>query len=266
MPGSPAMTSTTFPSPGRSTRSAGRAGRRCPRQPGRRLRRRGHVRGIRGACALFEARKSGEGRRRRRDDGRCRRPDDVAALAACRRDMEPGAGTNRLDSGAHFYDVYETADGRYVSIGSIEPRFTPSCGGRSASPTRSGTGRTTPPPGQCSRRTWRPFSVHKRRAVVPRLRRGEGRRVLRPGALTGRGAADPHNAARGAFLTRDGVTFPAPAPRLSRTPAAAGWPPQAPGRTRPRSCGTGASVTTPSRNCNGQALPANPAPPVTADQ
>jgi alpha-methylacyl-CoA racemase len=32
-------------------------------------------------------------------------------------------GTNRLDSGAHFYDVYETADGRYVSVGSLEPRF-----------------------------------------------------------------------------------------------------------------------------------------------
>src|SRR3546814_14331763 len=32
-------------------------------------------------------------------------------------------GTNMLDSGAHFYDVYETADGKYVSIGSIEPHF-----------------------------------------------------------------------------------------------------------------------------------------------
>src|SRR3546814_20307950 len=32
-------------------------------------------------------------------------------------------GTNMLDSGAHFYDVYETADGKYVSIGSIEPPF-----------------------------------------------------------------------------------------------------------------------------------------------
>ena len=32
-------------------------------------------------------------------------------------------GTNMLDTGAHFYDVYETADGGYVSIGSIEPQF-----------------------------------------------------------------------------------------------------------------------------------------------
>src|SRR5690606_34033707 len=32
-------------------------------------------------------------------------------------------GTNLLDTGAHFYDIYETADGRYVSVGSIEPQF-----------------------------------------------------------------------------------------------------------------------------------------------
>jgi alpha-methylacyl-CoA racemase len=32
-------------------------------------------------------------------------------------------GANLLDTGAHFYDTYETADGRYVSIGSIEPQF-----------------------------------------------------------------------------------------------------------------------------------------------
>ena len=32
-------------------------------------------------------------------------------------------GTNWLDSGAHYYDVYETSDGQYVSIGAIEPQF-----------------------------------------------------------------------------------------------------------------------------------------------
>ena len=32
-------------------------------------------------------------------------------------------GTNLLDTGAHFYDTYECADGKYVSIGSIEPQF-----------------------------------------------------------------------------------------------------------------------------------------------
>ena len=32
-------------------------------------------------------------------------------------------GTNWLDSGAHYYDVYETSDGQWVSIGAIEPKF-----------------------------------------------------------------------------------------------------------------------------------------------
>ena len=36
---------------------------------------------------------------------------------------EDQRGTNLLDTGAHFYDVYETDDGKYVSIGSIEPQF-----------------------------------------------------------------------------------------------------------------------------------------------
>ena len=36
---------------------------------------------------------------------------------------ENSRGTNLLDTGAHFYDVYECSDGRYISIGSIEPQF-----------------------------------------------------------------------------------------------------------------------------------------------
>ena len=32
-------------------------------------------------------------------------------------------GTNLLDTGAHFYDVYECGDGKYISLGSIEPQF-----------------------------------------------------------------------------------------------------------------------------------------------
>ena len=36
---------------------------------------------------------------------------------------ENDRGTNLLDTGAHFYDVYECADGKYISLGSIEPQF-----------------------------------------------------------------------------------------------------------------------------------------------
>jgi crotonobetainyl-CoA:carnitine CoA-transferase CaiB-like acyl-CoA transferase len=39
------------------------------------------------------------------------------------RQLSQERGTNLLDGGAHFYDVYETSDGKYISIGSIEPQF-----------------------------------------------------------------------------------------------------------------------------------------------
>ena len=48
--------------------------------------------------------------------------DDSTACAA-RASGTTSAATNLLDTGAHFYDAYETADGKYVSIGSIEPQF-----------------------------------------------------------------------------------------------------------------------------------------------
>ena len=45
---------------------------------------------------------------------------DVAGRACSTRTHR---GTNLLDTGAHFYDVYRCADGEYISIGSIEPQF-----------------------------------------------------------------------------------------------------------------------------------------------
>ena len=75
-------------------------------------------------CALLEAQRSGKGQ-----------VVDAAMVdgAACLMTMfhaframgiwEDERGTNLLDTGAHFYDVYETADGKYVSIGSLEPQF-----------------------------------------------------------------------------------------------------------------------------------------------
>ena len=45
------------------------------------------------------------------------------AFRATRLFDEDARGTNLLDTGAHFYDVYECADGKYISLGSIEPQF-----------------------------------------------------------------------------------------------------------------------------------------------
>ena len=106
---------------GRGGRGAGAAA-----QHGRRLRRRRHVprlrRGVRAARGA--AQRAGPGGRHR--DGRRRGDADEhvlgdAARSAC--STRTRRGTNLLDTGAHFYDVFECADGKYVSIGSIEPQF-----------------------------------------------------------------------------------------------------------------------------------------------
>src|SRR5437764_1033040 len=76
------------------------------------------------ACALFEAGRSGKGQ-----IVDTAMVDGAAYLATMFFAMrETGMwtderGTNLLDSGAHFYDVYECSDGKFVSIGSIEPQF-----------------------------------------------------------------------------------------------------------------------------------------------
>ena len=76
-------------------------------------------------CALVERAALGQGPGGRRRDGRRRggADDDDAHLPARRGMWSDERGTNLLDTGAHFYETYETKDGKYVSIGSIEPQF-----------------------------------------------------------------------------------------------------------------------------------------------
>ena len=76
-------------------------------------------------CALLEAQRSGAGPGRRCGDGRWygRADDDVLVVQGDRDVRRDAPGPNLLDTGAHFYDVYECSDGLYVSIGSIEPQF-----------------------------------------------------------------------------------------------------------------------------------------------
>jgi alpha-methylacyl-CoA racemase len=184
------------------------------------------------ACALFEARKSGRGQ-----VVDAAMTDAAAVLTTALHWMlaagtwHEGRGTNRLDSGAHFYDVYETADGRYVSVGSIEPRF--------YAELRRVLGLAGPAwDRQNDRAAW-PALKAELAAIFRTKTRDEWCRAFAeakadacfaPVLSPGEAPDDPHNAARGTFLTRDGVTFPAPAPRLSRTPATAGASPPAPGQ------------------------------------
>jgi alpha-methylacyl-CoA racemase len=184
------------------------------------------------ACALFEARQSGEGQ-----VVDAAMTDGAAVLTTSLHSMRAVGtwnetrGTNRLDSGAHFYDVYETADGRFVSVGSIEPQF--------YAELRRVLGLTDPKwDRQNDRAAW-PELKADLAAIFLTQTRAEWCRVFAeakadacfaPVLSPGEAPDDPHNVARGTFLTRDGVTFPAPAPRLSRTPAVAGGPPPAPGK------------------------------------
>jgi alpha-methylacyl-CoA racemase len=126
-------------------------------------------------------------------------------------------GTNILDSGAHFYEVYETADGGHVAVGALEPQFY-------ANLLRL----LELDPGEFPQ--WDPArwpELKQRFAGVFGSRtRAEWTELLEhedtcATAVLGLGDAPehPHNVARGTFVTRDGVVQPAPAPRFSRTPA-----------------------------------------------
>ena len=137
-------------------------------------------------------------------------------------------GTNLLDTGAWFYDVYETKDGRYISLGSIEPQFLEEM-------VRL-TGLPGDLPPQHDRSTWP--QMKQRLAEVVKIRtRDEWSRIMEgsdacfaPVLSPEEAAAHPHNVARGTFTTVEGMLQPAPAPRFSRTPPGQPGPPARPGQ------------------------------------
>jgi alpha-methylacyl-CoA racemase len=138
--------------------------------------------------------------------------------------LEPG--TNLLDSGAHFYEVYETSDGKYISIGPIEPQF------YAELLERLGLKREELPP-QMDRGHW-PELKARFEALFKTRTRDEWCRLLEgtdacfaPVLTMPEAAAHPHARARGAFVEVAGTLQPAPAPRFSRTPPAE---PKAPAR------------------------------------
>jgi len=137
-------------------------------------------------------------------------------------------GTNILDTGAHFYDVYETSDGKYVSIGSIEPQFY-------AELLRLAGLEKEDLPKQSDRAEWP--AMKARLAAVFRTRtRDEWCRIMEatdvcfaPVLSLREAPAHPHNVARNVFVEVEGAKVPAPAPRFSRTPARIQRPPAVPG-------------------------------------
>ncbi|MGW9177159.1 CaiB/BaiF CoA transferase family protein [Streptomyces decoyicus] len=131
----------------------------------------------------------------------------------------PGAGTNWLDGGAHFYDTYETADGRHVSFGAVEPQFQ-----------RAMYQALGLDPAEFAdawdRSRWPGYK--KRIAEVIRQRtRDEWCAVFEgvdacfaPVLSLEEAPHHPHYAARESFVTSDGLVQHAPAPRFSDTPCA----------------------------------------------
>lgn len=136
--------------------------------------------------------------------------------------------SNLLDGGAPFYDTYACADGKFVSIGSIEPQFY-------ALLLRL-TGATDPAfSAQMDRAQW-PTLKQKFAAIFRTRSRDEWCALMEgtdvcfaPVLDMDEAPQHPHNRARGTFIDVDGVTQPAPAPRFSRTAAELGLPPAAPG-------------------------------------
>ncbi|HEY8123483.1 MAG TPA: CaiB/BaiF CoA-transferase family protein [Myxococcota bacterium] len=138
-------------------------------------------------------------------------------------------GTNLLDTGAHFYDTYETKDGKHVSIGSIEPQF------YAELLQLTGLDKETLPH-QMDRSQWRPMKQRLTALFKTKTRDEwcalmEGSDVCFAPVLTIPEAyAHPHNIARKTFVDVAGVTQPGPSPRFSRTPGEIKRPPPHPGQ------------------------------------
>jgi alpha-methylacyl-CoA racemase len=162
----------------------------------------------------------------------CAMSDGAASLMAMFYGMKAAGGwkeerrANLLDGGAHFYDTYQCSDGRWISIGSIEPQF--------YALLLEKTGINDPEfKNQMGREAWP--ELREKLATAIRSKTCEEWCALMDGTdvcfapvLTlDEAPAHAHNAARQTFVAVDGVTQPAPAPRFSGTPGAIQGPPPA---------------------------------------
>jgi alpha-methylacyl-CoA racemase len=165
-------------------------------------------------------------------------------------------GTNLLDGGAPFYDTYETADGRYVAVGALEPKFYAALlaglglgsgqartadgqpgrtSGRQPGKTSDGVPGGHDLTGQYDRSGWPALRARLAGAFRSRTQ-AEWTEVfagtdacVAPVLGPAEAPDHPHNAARGTFIDVGGLVQPAPAPRFSRTAAGRPQPPPRPG-------------------------------------
>ena len=137
---------------------------------------------------------------------------------------EDERGTNMLDTGAHFYDTYETADGKYVSIGSIEPQFY-------AELLRLTGLEGEDLPNQMDKTAW-PELKERLASIFGTKTRDEWCEIMEhtdvcfaPVLAMDEAPHHPHILERRTFTEVAGLVQPAPAPRFSRTPGAIERPP-----------------------------------------
>ena len=170
------------------------------------------------AAALFETQKSGKGQviDAAMTDGSALLMNAVFGIMNTGR-WSSDRGTNLLDGGAHFYGTYETKDGKYVSIGSIEPQF------YELLLEKTGLSNDHDLPKQMSRDDW-PNLRQKLEEVFILKTRDEWDEIMlgtdicyAPILTLEEAASHPHNSERETFSLSEGLIQASPAPRFSRT-------------------------------------------------
>jgi alpha-methylacyl-CoA racemase len=170
-------------------------------------------------AALWEAERSGRGQvvDAAMVDGTALLMAMVAGLRASGQ-WSDERGTNLLDTGAPFYDVYRSADGGYVAVGALEPQFFAELTER--------LGLEVSEAERLDRARWPELRAKLAEAFSSRTRSEweavfeDSDACVAPVLSFEEAASHPHNVERDTFVTVDGVLQPAPAPRFSRTPAA----------------------------------------------
>ncbi|WP_411288857.1 CaiB/BaiF CoA transferase family protein [Phenylobacterium sp.] len=178
-------------------------------------------------AGVIHARESGQGQ-----VIDCAMSDGAASLMAMFYGFKAGGmwqeerRSNLLDGGAHFYDTYQCADGKWISIGSIEPQF--------YALLLEKTGVDDPEfARQMDRAAWPSLREKLATAIVGKTQdewcaiMGGTDVCFAPVLDLDEAPRHPHNAARQTFVEVAGVMQPAPAPRFSETPGAIQGPPPA---------------------------------------
>ena len=179
-------------------------------------------------CALFHVRGGGAGQvvDAAIVDGVALLSTGIHALRRLGLWQDP-RGINLLDGGAPFYDTYECADGNYIAVGALEPRFYDELVRRTGFQSDDGD-RADPARWPADRAAWAALFVSRTRDEwTALLERTDA--CVAPVLDWQEAPRHPHLTAREVFVEHAGVTQPAPAPRFTRTPGSIRRPPPQPG-------------------------------------